>query len=187
MYACLCIHVCGAHGGQRRAPDPPGTRVTGGCELPCGFWETEPGSSVRAALTTDPSLHSTFQFLHLHSQRQQGLPPHKAAVWIRRHRHGHPWIAQSTARVDGTQRRCLILSSAFSASRAIHTRWDWPGERLKWAGMRVQRGGVCGRLDHINNHRRQGQVSRHPGQGRLPYSALRSRVVDTDKHMCARL
>lgn len=50
---------------------------------------------------------------------------------------------------------------------------------------RVQRGGVCGRLD---NHRRQGQVSRHPGQGRLPYSALRSGVVDTDErlYMCVR-
>lgn len=36
--------VPGAHWDQRKALDPPRTRITDGNKPPCGFWEPNPGS-----------------------------------------------------------------------------------------------------------------------------------------------
>ena len=62
----LCLHVClctpcmsGAHGSQKKGIRSPGTRVTVGCELPCGCWESNTGplGEQSMLLTTEPSLH----------------------------------------------------------------------------------------------------------------------------------
>jgi hypothetical protein len=46
--------VPGAHWGQKKALDAPGTRITDGREPPCGFWEPNPGSLLeqQVLLTT---------------------------------------------------------------------------------------------------------------------------------------
>lgn len=42
------------HGGPKRAPDPPGTGVTYGCELPCGCWQSNSGS-LKSSQCSNPS------------------------------------------------------------------------------------------------------------------------------------
>lgn len=40
----MCMmYMPDAHGGRKRASDPPGTRVTDGCELRYGCWELNSG------------------------------------------------------------------------------------------------------------------------------------------------
>lgn len=56
----LSIHHLhsGAHGGQKKGLRSLGTKVTCGCEHPCGFCESDPGLLVQQAmlLTNEPSL-----------------------------------------------------------------------------------------------------------------------------------
>lgn len=50
--------IPGALRVQKMALDHPGTRVMGGCESPCWFWEQNPGllKEQKVLLTTDPSF-----------------------------------------------------------------------------------------------------------------------------------
>lgn len=40
MFNCVLTCVSGAHRGQKRTFDFPGTRVTDSCESICGFWDS---------------------------------------------------------------------------------------------------------------------------------------------------
>lgn len=46
------MYACSAHRGQKRTSDS--LELMGSCELPCGCWKTEPGSSGSKVATLSP-------------------------------------------------------------------------------------------------------------------------------------
>ena len=50
----VCIYMSSAHGGQKRASDPPGTCVM---DMSCGYWESKsvPLQDQQIYLTIEPS------------------------------------------------------------------------------------------------------------------------------------
>lgn len=86
---CLHLHVylctvCmpGTHGVQKRASNSPSIRVTDGCELPCGCWESNWGPLKEHVLSsTVPTLQPLNHTLKLHTVTKINKMTEKSCIF----------------------------------------------------------------------------------------------------------
>jgi hypothetical protein len=69
------MHI--AHGSQKKALDPPGTRVTNDCELPCRIWESNLGplEEQQVLLNIEPSLQPPVSSFLMPFEEETSLGP----------------------------------------------------------------------------------------------------------------